>query len=135
MGHASVDLQAGGDASEVILVALSDRAVAALMATSAKLGADAGVAAGPVGGGCGSRDRQSQGGPHQLFRRQGSVRRDLARGGVVTPRGVLNAAYCGVTVTLQDILVTRTVTNPHTAPLIEAMTRAAAGRRRVAEVR
>jgi hypothetical protein len=49
MGHASVDLLAGGDASEVILVALSDRAVAALMATSAKLGADAGVAAGPVG--------------------------------------------------------------------------------------
>lgn len=56
-------------------------------------------------------------------------------GGVVTPRGVLNAAYCGVTVTLQDILVTRTVTNPHTAPLIEAVTRAATGRRRVAEVR
>jgi len=51
IGQGSFGLQAGGDASEVVLVALTERSVAAMLATSAKLGANASVAAGPVGPG------------------------------------------------------------------------------------
>ncbi|MGH7480362.1 MAG: lipid-binding SYLF domain-containing protein, partial [Candidatus Methylomirabilales bacterium] len=51
IGEASFGLQAGGQAAEVVLVALTDRGVTALLSTSAKLGADAGVALGPVGAG------------------------------------------------------------------------------------
>ena len=51
IGEASFGLQAGGDASEVVLLAMTERGVSAMLATSAKLGADASVAAGPVGAG------------------------------------------------------------------------------------
>jgi lipid-binding SYLF domain-containing protein len=51
IGEASFGLQIGGEASEVILVALTDRGVASLLSTSAKLGADVGIAVGPVGAG------------------------------------------------------------------------------------
>ena len=51
IGEASFGLQAGGDASEVVLVALTERGMTALLATSAKLGADVGIAVGPVGAG------------------------------------------------------------------------------------
>ena len=51
MGEASFGLQAGGQASEVVLVALTDRGVTALLSTSTKLGADVGIAVGPVGAG------------------------------------------------------------------------------------
>ncbi|MGH7428459.1 MAG: lipid-binding SYLF domain-containing protein, partial [Candidatus Methylomirabilaceae bacterium] len=47
IGEASFGLQIGGDASEVILMALTDRGVASLLSTSAKLGADVGIAVGP----------------------------------------------------------------------------------------
>jgi lipid-binding SYLF domain-containing protein len=47
--EASLGLQAGGQASEVMLLAMTDRGVAALLSTSAKLDADAGIAVGPIG--------------------------------------------------------------------------------------
>ncbi len=49
IGEASLGLQAGGDASEVVLLVMTERGVAALLSNSAKLGADAGIAVGPVG--------------------------------------------------------------------------------------
>ena len=49
LGEVSCRFQAGGEASEILLVALTDRGVAAFQSTSAKLGADVGIAAGPVG--------------------------------------------------------------------------------------
>jgi lipid-binding SYLF domain-containing protein len=49
MGEASFGLQAGGDASEVVLLIMTDRGVNAMLSSSVKLGADASVAAGPVG--------------------------------------------------------------------------------------
>ena len=51
MGEASFGLQAGGDASEVVLLLMTDRGVKAMLSTSVKLGADVSVAAGPVGAG------------------------------------------------------------------------------------
>ena len=49
IGSASVGLQIGGSASEVVLLAMTDRGVNALLESSVKLGADVAVAAGPVG--------------------------------------------------------------------------------------
>src|SRR5215475_1937368 len=51
IGEASFGLQAGADKSEVVLLIMTDRGVSAMLASSVKLGADASVAAGPVGGG------------------------------------------------------------------------------------
>ena len=49
IGGASFGLQIGGQSSEVVLVAMTERGVTALLSTSAKLGADVGVAVGPIG--------------------------------------------------------------------------------------
>ncbi len=49
IGEASFGLQAGGQSSEVILLLMTERGINSLLASSLKLGADAGVAAGPFG--------------------------------------------------------------------------------------
>ena len=49
IGGASFGLQIGGQSSEMILLAMTERGANALLGNSFKLGADAGVAAGPVG--------------------------------------------------------------------------------------
>lgn len=60
IGEASFGFQIGGQASEMILLAMTKRGVTAFLGNSLKLGADLGVAAGPIGGRrCGS-NRQSQ---------------------------------------------------------------------------
>src|SRR5829696_1120224 len=46
---ASVGFQAGVQVSEVLILVMSEKGLNSLLATSAKLGADASVAAGPVG--------------------------------------------------------------------------------------
>ena len=50
-GRASFGFQAGADAAEVIIVAMTERGVTKLLSPQVKLGADISVAAGPVGGG------------------------------------------------------------------------------------
>ena len=51
IGSVSFGLQIGGEAAEVIMAVKSQGAVDRLLSSSVKLGADAGIAAGPVGGG------------------------------------------------------------------------------------
>ena len=51
IGQASFGLQAGADKSEVVLLIMSDRGVSAMLSNSIKLGADASIAAGILGGG------------------------------------------------------------------------------------
>jgi SH3 domain-containing YSC84-like protein 1 len=51
LGGASFGFQAGADAAEVIILAMTERGVTKLLSPQVKLGADISVAAGPVGGG------------------------------------------------------------------------------------
>jgi lipid-binding SYLF domain-containing protein len=49
-------------------------------------------------------------------------------GAVVATRGALNQAYYGKDLTPAAILISREATNPHAAPLIEAVSKAAGGK-------
>ena len=51
VGSLSFGLQFGGEASEIVLLVMSERGMEKLLASSFKLGADITLAAGPVGGG------------------------------------------------------------------------------------
>ena len=51
IGSISFGFQAGGEASEIILLVMTQRGVEQLLSTSVKLGGDLSLAAGPVGGG------------------------------------------------------------------------------------
>ena len=125
IGQASFGLQAGGEASEVVLVALTDRGRNALLSHSAKLGADASVAVGPVGAGAEAATENLSVDIISYSRAKGLYAGISVEGAVVAVRDSLNTAYYGRKVTPTDILVRRDVRNPQAAGLIDALSRVA----------
>ncbi|MCX5734359.1 MAG: lipid-binding SYLF domain-containing protein [candidate division NC10 bacterium] len=123
IGEASFGLQVGGDASEVVLVALSDRGVASLLSTSTKLGGNVGIAAGPIGVGAEAATANLSADVISYSRSKGVYAGVSLDGAVVATRGALNAAYYGKEATPTEILIQRAVTNPHAASLIQAVSR------------
>lgn len=124
IGEASFGLQAGGQAAEVVLVALTDRGVTALLSTSAKLGADVGVALGPVGAGAEAATANLSADLVSYARAQGLFAGISLEGAVVAARDGLNKAYYGKEVAPTAILVRHAATNPHASGLISAVSKA-----------
>jgi lipid-binding SYLF domain-containing protein len=125
IGEVSFGFQAGADASEVALLAMTDRGVNALLSTSVKLGADASVAAGPVGVGVRAATANISADIVSFSRSKGLYGGLSVDGAVVATRGALNAAYYGKDVSTQDILIRGAVSNPQAAPLVELIKKAA----------
>jgi SH3 domain-containing YSC84-like protein 1 len=128
IGEASFGLQAGGDASEVVLVALTERGVTSLLSTSAKLGADVGAALGPVGAGAEAATANLSADIISYSRAKGLYAGVSLEGAVVATRGSLNKGYYGIEMTPSDILVRRTVSNKQAAGLIQTVSAAATGK-------
>jgi SH3 domain-containing YSC84-like protein 1 len=125
IGEASFGLQAGGDASEIMLLAMTERGVSAMLSTSAKLGADASVAAGPVGAGARASTANLSADILTFSRAKGLYGGVSLEGAVVATRGALNTAYYGKDVSPTDILVRGTVSNKEAAPLVAAVSKLA----------
>ncbi len=126
IGGASVGLQIGGEASEVVLLVMSQRGVTSLLGNSVKLGGNIGVAAGPVGLGASAATANLSVDILSFSRSKGLYGGISLEGAVVAVRPALNEAYYGHTVTPTDILVRRDVKNSQAARLIEDIARAAA---------
>jgi lipid-binding SYLF domain-containing protein len=127
IGQASFGLQAGGEASEVVLVALTDRGVSALLATSAKLGANVGVAAGPIGAAASAATQNISADIVSYARSKGLYAGLSLEGAVVAVRDALNKAYYRRAVTPTQILIQREVSNPQAARLVAAVAKVAGG--------
>ena len=127
LGEASFGLQAGGDASEVVLVALSERGVSALLSTSAKLGANVSIALGPVGAGLEGATANISADIVSYSRNRGLYAGLSLDGAVVVVREGLNTAYYGKPVTPTQILIQREVSTPQAAGLIGAVAKVAGG--------
>ena len=125
IGEASFGLQAGADASEIVLLAMTDRGVSALLSTSLKLGADASVAAGPVGAGVRAATANLSVDILSFSRSKGLYGGVSVDGAVIATRGSLNAAYYGREASTADILIRGTISSPHSASLIEQIKKAA----------
>jgi SH3 domain-containing YSC84-like protein 1 len=125
IGEASFGLQVGGDASEIMLLAMTERGVSAMLSTSAKLGADASVAAGPVGAGARAATANLSADILTFSRAKGLYGGVSLEGAVVATRGALNKAYYGKDVSPTDILVRGLASNRDAAPLIAAVTKLA----------
>jgi lipid-binding SYLF domain-containing protein len=125
IGGASFGLQIGGQASEVALLLMTERGVAAMMSSSFKLGADVGVAAGPVGAGVAASTANLSADILTFSRSKGLYGGVSLDGAVVATRGGLNEAYYGKQVTPTDILVRREVTNPQAHGLLTRVTKMA----------
>jgi lipid-binding SYLF domain-containing protein len=125
IGRASFGFQAGGETSEIVLVALTERGKTALLSTSTELGANAAIAAGPVGAGATAATANLSGDIISYSRAKGLYAGVSLEGAVVATRDALNQAYYGKLVTPTDILINRAVTNPHAIGLIQSVDTAA----------
>ncbi len=121
IGEVSFGLQAGADASEVVLLAMTERGVSKLLSTSVKLGADVSIAAGPVGAGVRGETAGLSADIITFARSKGLYAGISLEGAVVATRGGLNQAYYGKPVTPTDILIRREASNPQAARLIQAV--------------
>lgn len=123
IGGASFGLQIGGQSSEVMLLAMTERGLNALMGNSFKLGLDAGVAAGPVGIGAEAASANLSADILSFSRSKGLYGGISLDGAVVAVRGSLNQAYYDKKVSPMDILVRHEVSNPQTACLIRGLSK------------
>jgi lipid-binding SYLF domain-containing protein len=128
IGQFSFGFQAGADAAEVVLVALTERGLSAFLSTSSKLGADAAVTAGPIGGGAEAATANLSVDILSFSRTKGLYAGVSVNGAVVAVRGSLNQAYYNKDVSPSAILISRDVSNPRAAGLIEAVAKAASGK-------
>jgi len=127
MGAGSIGLQIGGEASEVILVLMNDKAVDAILRNEFKLGADATVAAGPVGMGVEAATTTNFGADIYSFSRSKGLAAGVSvEGAVITARHGRNTAYYGREAHPRNILYDNVVSNPGTSGLRTALTQAEA---------
>jgi lipid-binding SYLF domain-containing protein len=125
LGGASIGLQIGGQASEVVLLIMTDRGNAAFLSNNFKLGVDAGIAVGPVGAGVSAETANLSADVLSFSRSKGLYGGVSLQGAVVATRGSLNRAYYGKKATTADILVRHNVSNPQASGLLESVTKGA----------
>lgn len=106
MSGASVGLQAGGSASDVILVVTSERGVRGLLSNKFTLGADASVAAGPVGRDAEAKtDWQMKSSIFSYSRSKGLFAGIALDGMVINQDIKANQEYYGSPLTAEEILM------------------------------
>jgi len=117
MGSVSIGLQIGADASEIVMMVMTEKGLNAMLSTEFKLGADVAVAAGPVGA-----SAKAQTADVLAFgRSKGAFGGVSVEGAVISPRDKWNSAYYGNPVGPVEILIKRSVSNPQADPLRKIM--------------
>jgi len=124
MGEVSFGFQAGGQASEIILLAMTTRGISAFMGNSLKLGADAGIAAGPVGMGAEAATANLSADILSFARSKGLYGGISLEGAVIATRNSMNEAFYGKPTTPTDIVILHNVSNPQAAELVKSVTQA-----------
>jgi len=124
IGGASIGLLIGGQSSEVALLVMTDRGVAAFQSTNFKLGADAAIAVGPFGVGLSAQTANLSADILSFSRSKGLYGGVSLQGAVAGSRDSLNEAYYGKVVKPSDILIRPIVRNPQAAKLLEEVAKA-----------
>jgi len=123
LGAISFGLQVGGSASEVLLLLMTDKGVNAIVdGNKIKLGADLGVAAGPVGGGAEAAVTLGSADVIVYSVSKGAYLGISLEGSVIEPRESLNKEYYGAEIGTKAIVIERKYSNPHANPLRAALT-------------
>lgn len=117
LGSISVGLQIGAESSEVILMVMTERGMEKLLTSSFKLGADVTLAAGPVGGKAAAATADVL----SYARSKGAFAGVSLDGAIVKTRDKRNEEYYGTAVSPTDIIIRKTVSNPHADVLRNAV--------------
>jgi lipid-binding SYLF domain-containing protein len=128
LGGASFGLQIGADASEVIVLAMTERGVNAMLEPSVKLGVDASLAVGLVGAGVGVATENLSADLVAFSRSKGLYGGVSLQGAVLGVRTAWNETYYGNPLTTRDILI-RGEVNPQAEEFLAAVTKVAGPRR------
>lgn len=123
IGGGSWGLQIGGQMTDLIFVVMNERGMTGLLASRFTMGADASVAAGPVGRNTqAATDLSLRAGILSYSRSRGLFGGLALDGSVVTQDNNSNALYYGKPVTSTDILMGNAVTiQPSSKELVEAL--------------
>lgn len=108
IGSATFGLQIGGEAAEVIVMAMSQKAIDSLLTSSFKLGGDTSIALGPVGTGAKGNVTADF---ISFAKSKGLYAGINLEGAVVDVRDSLNKEYYGKAVSPVDIVIKHEVTN------------------------
>ncbi|MCL5022362.1 MAG: lipid-binding SYLF domain-containing protein [Nitrospirae bacterium] len=120
IGAVSFGLQIGGEAAQVVMMAMSQKAIDSLFVSSFKLGGDTSIALGPVGAGA----KGNVTADFISFAKSKGIYAGLnLEGSVVDVRDSLNRAYYGRDVSPVDIIVKADVGNKGAARLRAALKR------------
>ncbi len=116
-------LQIGGEATELVVLAMTQKAIDSLLSSSFKLGGDVSVALGPIGGGVkANADIPSVTADFLSFAKPKGLYAGLnLEGAVVAVRDGLNKAYYGKDVRPSDIIVKEDIGNSRSAELRETL--------------
>ncbi len=122
MGSVSFGLQIGGESAEVVLLVMSRKGIDSLLTSSLKLGGDASIALGPVGGGA-KGDITTD---FISFAKSKGLYAGLnLDGSYLSVRDSLNKAYYGKETSPADIIIRRSVRNKEADRLREEIKKAA----------
>ncbi len=125
LGSVSYGLQIGGAASEVMLLLMSDDGVETIVGDNKiKLGADLGVAAGPVGGGAEAGVTLGSADVLVYSLSKGAYLGVSLEGSVIEPREDLNKQYYGAEVVARKIVIDRKYSNAKANGLRGALAKA-----------
>lgn len=128
VGSVTFGLQIGAEAAEVVMLAMNRKAIDTLLISTAKLGADASIAVGPVGGGAkGSVAVPAVSADFLSFARSKGLYAGLnLEGSVLAVRDSLNESYYGKGIGPKDIILKGDVRNPGAKALRAVVEKAAA---------
>ena len=128
MGAGSFGFQFGAQASEIVLLVMSQRGVESLLSNTFKLGGDVSVAVGPVGAGIeGSSAMNLSADMLSFAKAKGLFGGISLEGAVIAIRNEWNRQYYGKEARPTDILIKRSVTNAQSESLRAALKKAVAG--------
>lgn len=129
MGALSFGLQIGGQASEAVVIIMTDRALQAIIDNQVKLGGDISAAAGPVGVGVGAGTTTNLGADVYTYSTaQGLFAGASLEGAVVARREDWNKAFYGPDATVRGIVIQRRYGDRRADALRETLARIAEGR-------
>lgn len=117
IGSFSFGFQIGGEASEIVLLVMTQRGMEHLLSTTVKLGGDVSIAAGPIGGGAKAQTTDVI----AFSRSRGLYGGISLEGAILKVRHAWNEAYYGATVSPADIIYRQKAYNPASAPLQNAV--------------
>jgi len=122
LGAASIGLQIGGQVSQVVFTIMNRDALAQVLDTQIKVGADASIAVGPIGKGLEASTTGNFGADIYAFAKtEGLFGGGAFEGALIKARASYNEAYYGRAATPREIVLQGTVSNPQADGLRRAL--------------